>query len=175
MILACLLLNFCRKNFENRLVNKVCMIFCMTCPWVPTLGGTTAQSGQRNDGVTAPNTQRLHQRLGYINRTLHADIEKPTTLEKTFNNLHKINLFLWKINKFCWKNLHWIVGTTQYCDTQQTIHNTTNNIQHKIHSCYIISLETFFGRFWRGGLFELDWFKDRRQLKSLLTATEGGC
>ena len=48
-------------------------------------GGTTAQSSQRNDGVTAPNTQQLHQRLG----TLHADIEKPTTLEKTFNNLQK--------------------------------------------------------------------------------------
>ena len=46
---------------------------------------------QRNDGVTASNTQRLHQRLDHINRTLHADIEKPTTLEKTFNNLHKIN------------------------------------------------------------------------------------
>ena len=52
-------------------------------------GGTTAQSGQQNDGATAPNTQRLHQRLGHINRTLHADIEKPTTLEKTFNNLQK--------------------------------------------------------------------------------------
>ena len=60
-------------------------------PMVPTAGGTTAQSGQRNDGVTAPNVQRLHQRLGQINRTLRADIEKPTTLEKTINNLHKIN------------------------------------------------------------------------------------
>ena len=59
--------------------------------------------------------------------------------------------------------------------TQQTIHNTTNNTQHKIHGCYIISFETFFGRFWRGGLFELDWFRDRRQLNSLLTATEDGC
>ena len=39
--------------------------------------------------------------------------------------------------------MHLIVGTTQYCDTQQTIHNTTNNTQHKIHSCYIISFETF--------------------------------
>ena len=54
----------------------------MTCPWAPTAGGTTAQSGQRNDGVTAPKMQRLHQRLGHINRTLHADIEKPTSLEK---------------------------------------------------------------------------------------------
>ena len=44
------------------------------------------------------------------------------------------------------KNLHLIVGTTQYCDTQQTIHNTTNNTQHKIHS-YIISFETFYDRF----------------------------
>ena len=40
--------------------------------------------------------------------------------------------------------LHLIVGTTQYCDTQPTIHNTTNNTQHKIHSCYVISFETFF-------------------------------
>ena len=62
------------------------MIGCMTCPWAPTAGGTTAQYGQWNDGVTAPNTQRLHHRLGHMNRTLHADIEKPTTLEKTFNN-----------------------------------------------------------------------------------------
>ena len=75
-------------------------------------------------------------------------------------------------------NLPLIFGTTQYCDIQQTIHNTTNNTQHKIqliHSCYIISFETFFGCFWRGGLFELDWFRDRRQLNSLLTATEDGC
>ena len=91
MIIACLLLNICSKNCENRLVNKVFMICCMTCPLVPTAGGTTAQSGQRNDGATAPNTKWLHHRLGHINRTLHADIEKPTTLEKTFNNLHKIN------------------------------------------------------------------------------------
>ena len=60
-------------------------------------GGTTAQSGQRNDGVTAPKTQRLHQRLGHINRTLHADIEKPTSLEKkNINNLHKINFWLYE-------------------------------------------------------------------------------
>ena len=83
----------------------------MTCPWAPTAGGTTAQSGQWNDGVTAPNTQRLHQRLGHINRTLHADIEKPTTLEKTFNKLQKKILFLGKklnfVEKFafdCWHN-----------------------------------------------------------------------
>ena len=90
MIIPCLLLIFLSKTCENRLLNKVFMICCMTCPWAPTVGGTTAQSGQRNDGVTAPNTQQLHHRLGHINRTLHADIEKPTTLEKTFNNLHKI-------------------------------------------------------------------------------------
>ena len=61
------------------------MIGFMTCSWAPTAGGTTAQSGQRNDGATAPNAHQLHHRLGYINRTLHADIENPTTLEKTFN------------------------------------------------------------------------------------------
>ena len=158
------------------MLNNVFMICCMTCPWAPTAGGTTAQSGQRKDGVTAPNTQQFHQKLGHINRTLHADIEKPTTLEFFFNNLQKKNfLFVWNKIKFCSKNLHLIVGTIQYCDTQQTIHNTTNNTQHKIHSCYIISIETFFGRFWRGGLFELDWFRDRQQLNSLLTMTENGC
>ena len=62
-------------------------------------GGTTAQSDQRNDGIMAPNTQRVHQRLGHINRTLHADIEKPTTLEKTFNNLQKINFYLFMKTK----------------------------------------------------------------------------
>ena len=70
------------------------MIGCMTCSWAPTAGRTTAQTGQRNDGVTAPNTQRLHQRLGHINQTLHADIEKPTSLEKNINNLHKINFYV---------------------------------------------------------------------------------
>ena len=142
MIIACLLLNFYSKNFENRLVNKVFMIVCMKCPWAPTAGGTTAQTDQRNDGATAPNTQQLQHRLGHINRTLHADIEKPTTLEKTFTYLHKINsyVFMTKI-KFCLQNLHFIVGTIRYCDTQHTIHKT----QHKIHSWLIISFETFFG------------------------------
>ena len=65
------------------------MICCMTCPWAPMAGETTAQSGQQNDGVTAPKTQRLDQRLGYINRTLQADIAKPTSLEKNINNLQK--------------------------------------------------------------------------------------
>ena len=88
------------------------MIGCMTCQWAPTAGETTAQSGQRNDGVTAPNTQQLHHRLGHTNRTLHADIEKPTTLEKTFNNLHKIIFcfydkklnFVEKFTFDCWYN-----------------------------------------------------------------------
>ena len=70
------------------------MIGCMICPWAPTVGGMTAQSGQQNDGVTAPNTQRLHHRLGHINRTLHADIEKLTSLEKNINNVHKIKFYV---------------------------------------------------------------------------------
>ena len=83
------------------------MVCCMTCPWAPTVGGTTAQSGQRNDGITAPKTQRLHQRLGHINRTLHADIEKPTSLEKkSINNLHKIKFYFYEkklnfVEKIC--------------------------------------------------------------------------
>ena len=126
MIIAAYCWIFCSKNCENRLVNKVFMIGCMTCPWVPTAGGTTAQSGQRNDGVTAPKTQRLHQRLGRINRTLHADIEITyINRKKNINNLHKINLFLWEkwnfVEKFafnCWHN------TVLWYATQQTIHNT---------------------------------------------------
>ena len=70
------------------------MVCCMTCPWAPMAGGTTAQSGQRNDGVTASKTQRVHQRLGHINWTLHADIEKPTSLEKTLIILHKLNFYI---------------------------------------------------------------------------------
>ena len=70
------------------------MVCCMTCPWEPTAGGTTAQSDQQNDGITAPKMQQLHQRLGHINRTLHADIEKPTSLEKHINNLNKINVYV---------------------------------------------------------------------------------
>ena len=68
---------------------------------------TTAQSGQRNDGVTASKTQRLHQRLGHINRTLQADIEKPTSLHrKNLNNLHKINFSFYEkklnfVEKIC--------------------------------------------------------------------------
>ena len=76
------------------------MACCMTRPWAPTAGGTTAQSGQRNDAVTAPKTQ-LHQRLGHINRTLHSDIEKPTSLEKNINNLHKLNFYVVIKKKFC--------------------------------------------------------------------------
>ena len=75
-------------------------------------GGTTVQTGQRHDGVTATKMQRPHQRLDHINRTLHADIEKPTSLEKNINNLHKINFYVMKkILKFaekfafdCWHN-----------------------------------------------------------------------
>ena len=94
MVIACLLLNFVHKYYENRLVNKIFMICCITCSWAPTAGGTTAQSSQWNDGVMAPKTQRPHQRLGHINLTLHADIEKPTSLEKNMNNLQKINFYV---------------------------------------------------------------------------------
>ena len=66
----------------------------MTCPWASTAGGTTAQYSQRNDGVTAPKTKRLHQRLGHINWTLHVDSEKPTSIETNINNLHKLNFFV---------------------------------------------------------------------------------
>ena len=72
------------------------MVCCMTFPWAPTAGGMTAQSGQRNDGVTAPKTQWIHDRLGHINRTLHADIEKPTSLEKNIKNLQKINFYFYE-------------------------------------------------------------------------------
>ena len=75
------------------------MIGCMTCPWTPTAGGTTAQSGQTNDGVTASNTQQLHHRLDHINRTLNADIEKPATLEKVFNNLQNKNVCIFMTEK----------------------------------------------------------------------------
>ena len=93
--------------------------------------------GSRNDGATAPNTQQLHHRLGHINRTLHADIEKLTTLEKTFNYLHKINSYFYEkiiilLKKFafdCWHNT--------------VLWYTTNKTQHKIHSWFIISFETF--------------------------------
>ena len=68
MIIACLLLNLFAEFFwENRLVNKVFMIGCMTCSWAPTTGRTTAQTDQRNGSATAPNTQQLHHRLGHIN------------------------------------------------------------------------------------------------------------
>ena len=76
--------------------------------------------------------QRLHQILGHINRTLHADIEKPTSLEININNLQNINFYVvWKKNSVE-KNLHLIVGTTQYCDTQQTKykHNKQYTIQN---------------------------------------------
>ena len=99
------------------------MIDCMTCPRAPKVGGTTAQTDQRNDGNTAPNTQQLHHRLGHLNRKLHADIEKPTTLEKTFNYLHKINsyIFMEKKLNFCRKKFAF---DCWHCDTQHIIHNT---------------------------------------------------
>ena len=50
-----------------------------------------------------------------------------------------------------------IVGTTQYCDTQQAIHNTTNNTQHKIKSWYIIFFETFVDLVF-GEMVCLSWF-----------------
>ena len=75
------------------------MIGCMTCPWAPMVGRTTTQTDQRNDGATASNMQQLHHRLGHINRTMHADIEKPKTLEKTFNFLHNINSYVFMKNK----------------------------------------------------------------------------
>ena len=88
------------------------MVCCMTCPWALTADGSI-QPAFMNDGVTAPKTQRLHQRLGYINRTLHADIEKPTSLEKNINNLQNLNFYIvMKKNKIllkkfafdCWHN-----------------------------------------------------------------------
>ena len=71
----------------------------------------------------------------------------------------KLNLFK-RFAFDCWHNsvLCYTTNNTQHnkqYTTQQTIHNTTNNTQHKIHSCYIISFVTIFGRFWRDGLFEL--------------------
>ena len=101
---------------------------------------------RRNGYKTAPKTQRLHQRLGHINRTLHADIEKPTSLEKNNNNLHKIYFcFYEKKLNFVEKICIWLLAkqstvthNKQYT-TQQTIHNTKYIIG------YIISFETFVG------------------------------
>ena len=62
-------------------------------------------NGRRNDGSIqsaewrcngSKKMQRLHQRLGYINRTLQADIVKPTSLEKNINNLKKIKFYVMK-------------------------------------------------------------------------------
>ena len=151
MIIVCLLLNLCSKNCEKWLVNNIFMICCMTCSWAQTAGGTTAPSGQRNDGVMAPNTPRLHQRLDHINRTLHADIEKPISLEKNINNLHKINFYVFMTKKlnFCWKKFAFD------CWHNTVLWYTTNNTQHKIHSCYIISLKIFLAVF--GEVVCLSW------------------
>ena len=79
--------------------------------------------------------------------------------KNNINNLHKINVcFYDKKLHFVEKIFIWLLIQHSTVIHIQTIHNTTNNTQHKIHSCYIISFETFFDRFWRGGLVELDWF-----------------
>ena len=56
---------------------------------------------------------------------------------KNINNLHKINLCYEKKLNFVEKICIWLAA-------QHTMLNTTNNTQHKIHSCYIISFETYF-------------------------------
>ena len=64
-------------------------------------------NGRRNDGSIRPVEWRhngsknaaLHQRLGHINWTLHADIDKPTSVEKNINNLHKRNFFVFMKHK----------------------------------------------------------------------------
>ena len=95
-------------------------------------GGTTAQSGQRNDGITASKTQRLHQRLVHINQTLHVDIEY-ITRKRNINNLHQINLCFYENNKIllktfafdCWHNtvLRYTTNNTQH-NKQYTTQNT---------------------------------------------------
>ena len=80
------------------------------------------------------NTQWLHQWLCHISRTLHADIEKPTPFEKTFNNLHKIHFYVFIKNKQillkkfvfdCWHNtvLWYTTNNTQH-NKQYTTQNT---------------------------------------------------
>ena len=85
-----------------------------------------------NGSETAPKPQRLHQRLGHINRTLHADFDKAISLgKKNINNLHKINFcFMKKKLHFVEKICIWllaqhstVIHNKQYT-TQQTIHNT---------------------------------------------------
>ena len=127
----------------------------------------------------APNTQRLHQRLGHINRTLHANIEIPTSLEKKNYLIFTkkwMFMFLRKNIKFCWKICIWllaqhstVIHNKQYT-TQQTIHNT------KYIVGFIISFETkaFFGEMvclsWiglgTGGSWTVCW---QWQMISLLT------
>ena len=104
------------------------MIGCVTCPWAPTTSGMTAQTDQRNDGATTPNTQQLHHRLDHINRTLHADIAKPKTLEKTINYLHKINSYVFMGKKINFEEKICICLLAQHStvihNTQYTKHNT---------------------------------------------------
>ena len=135
-------------------------------------------NGRRNDGsirpaewwrndtkyvAVAPPQTQSHQP-----NTACRHWETYNTRKKHLIILHKINFcFYEKKLNFVEKIWMWLLAQQSNCDTQhnkqyttqQTIHNTTNNTQHKIHSCYIISFETFFGRFgrfWIGGLFELD-------------------
>ena len=90
-------------------------------------------NGRQNDGSIRPakwrgngtNTQQLHHRLGHINRTLHADIEKPTTLEKTFNNLHKINFYV-----FIEKKLNFVEKICIWLLARYTTNNTQHNKQY---------------------------------------------
>ena len=111
-------------------------------------------NGRRNDGSIRPAEWRRNSSKNAAAQPKTRSHQPDTACRhwetyitwKNINNLHKINFYvvMKKINKLYWKNWHLIVGTTQYCDTQKTIYNTTNNTQHKIHSCYIISFETFF-------------------------------
>ena len=132
MIIARLLLNFLQQKLWKSVGKQNFYDLLHDMPMAPTAGGTTAQSGQWNDDVTAPKTQRLHQRLGYINRTLHANIEKPASLEKNINNSQKLNfyVFMKTIINFVEKICIWllaqhstVIHNKQYT-TQQTIHNT---------------------------------------------------
>ena len=120
-IIACWLLNILQQKLRKSVGKYIFYGLLHDMPM--------GANGRRNDGVTAPKTQQLYERLGHINRTLHADIEKPTSLEKYINNLHKINFMLWKkkiVEKICIWLLaqHSTVKHNKQYTTQQTIHNT---------------------------------------------------
>ena len=129
MIIVCLLLNFLQQKLWKLVVKSSFYDWLHDMPMGANGRGTTAQSGQQNDGVTAPNMQQsLHHRLGHINRTLYADIEKPTTLEKTFNNLTQ-NKFLYFYEKklnFVEKICIWLLAqhSTVIHNKQYTTQNT---------------------------------------------------